>query len=231
MTRLSSMTRCLAVIGFLSATLVGFAHAETKSIRDDFDQRVARIKTIVILTPDFSYYDSSFSGVKEKNDEQSNSASQNIVTAIKDVLTTRGFAAKVIAREGERKQSLEEIAGLFETIAVSYRRHVSEAQQQDLFPHKAASFDYSVGPIGDILDAEHADGLVLVVGGGAGMSFMNQGGAVILAGLADRTGALLWYELYIQQGRGFFGTRDPKDPEGMRRIIETIFAKMPEVRK
>ncbi len=232
MTRLKAVARCLVIAGFLYAFLPGFAYAaETKTVRDDFAQRVAGIRMIGILTPDFTYYDSSLSGLKEKNDDQSRQAAQNIVNTVKDFLTAQGFTAKVIARDGERKESLEEIAELFETIAFSYRIHVTRAQRQNVFPHKAASFDYSVGPIGDILDAEQVDALILVEGGSVGASLLNPGGAVILVGLVDRTGALLWHEPYTQQGSGFLNRKNLTDPDGTRRIFETIFGKMPAVRK
>jgi hypothetical protein len=211
-------------------SVILFGCVQPKMVRDDYDQRASKIRAIGILVPDLAYYDLTFGGTREKNDAWSEQANQNVVAAIKAVLTARGFEVKTIAREGERKQTLEEIAALFDAIAWSYHTHVLAAKPVDVFPHKAASFDYSVGSTDEILDAYHVDALVLVEGRGEGNSAFLKGGTVVVFALVDRTGALLWFERYIRREGGFTKT-DIRDPDSVRAIIETIFEKMPEVQK
>lgn len=224
---MSTVIRSFAVV-FLSAALFGCAQPG-KRIHAEYDRRVSGIRVVGIVVPEISYYDVSFGGTREKNDESSQQANENVVAAIKAELVQRGFEAREIAREGELKQSLDEIVGLFDTIAWSYRSHVLAASPGDVFPHKAAFFDYSVGPIDDVLDAHHVDALILVDGGGRGNSFFVTGGTVLLVALADRTGALLWFEPYAKPS-GFI-QRDIRDPEKVRKIVEEIFKTMPEAGK
>jgi len=200
------------------------------------DARPIRRWSVTIITsalpgsgPSASF-DVSFGGVREKNDEASKQANENVVAAVKSVLAERGFAVTVIPREGKHKESLEEIAGLFDLIAWTYRGTVQTARSMDVFTHKAASFDYSVGPVGDILDAYHVDALLLIEGSGAGNSLFVHGGTAILITLVDRSGALLWYKPYVQQQTGFT-RRDIREPDDVREMMVTIFATMQTVTK
>jgi hypothetical protein len=222
-----TLRRLAAALLFFSV-LSGCIRPPAKLVRDDYERRAAPIRAIGVLVPDISYYDVSFGGVREKNDALSAQARENVVNAAKSVLTARGFSVTVIPREGDRKESLEEIDGLFGEIAWTYRATVLSTRPIDVFPHKAASFDYSVGPVGDILDAHHVDALLLVEAGGAGNSIFVHGGTAILVTLVDRSGALLWYEPYVREGSGF--TRmDITEPDDAREMIEAIFATMPTV--
>ncbi len=225
----SNMTRRLAVAVLLIALLSGCIPPQAKMVRDDYDRRAAPIRTIGVLVPDLSYYDVSFGGVREKNDGSSKQANENVVAAVKSLLAERGFAVAVIPRDGGQKESLEEVAGLFDEIAWSYRSTVQVAGA-NVFPHKAAHFDYSVGPVDDILDAYHVDALLLVEGAGSGNSIFVHGGTAILVTLVDRSGSLLWYMPYLHQ-QGGFTRKDIREPDDVREMMTTIFATLPTVTK
>jgi len=210
-------------------SLILFGCAQPKKIHVDYGQRASGIRAIGIIAPDIEYYDQSFGGVREKNDKSSQQANQNIVAAISAVLMEKGFQVKTIPREGPLKETIEEVSDLFDTIAMSYNNHVLAARKVDVFPHKAASFDYSVGPTDDILDANHVDALILVEGAALSHGLFTQGGTAILMALVDRTGALLWYEPYTQPDSLL--TKDIRDADRVRTIVENMFAKMPAVNK
>jgi hypothetical protein len=220
--------RIAAALLFFSV-LSGCVQPQVKLLRDDYDRRATPIRAIGVLIPDLTYYDVSFGGVREKNDESSKQANENVAAAVKSLLAERGFTVTVIPRDGRQKESLEEVAGLFDAIAWSYRTTV-QAAGANVFPHKAAAFDYSVGPVDDILDAYHVDALLLIEGAGAGNSIFVHGGTAILVTLVDRSGALLWYAPYVQQQSGFT-RRDIREPDDVRKIMGTILATMPTVTK
>jgi hypothetical protein len=209
---------------FLSFILFGCT--PPKSVHVDYTQRASKIRAIGILAPDITYYDVSFGGVREKNDKSSEQANRNLLDAVKAELSSRGFEVKIVAREGEVKQSLDEISGLFSLIAWSYQKHVLAKKEEELFPHKAEAFDYSVGPLDEILDARKVDALVLVDGIGQGNGLFVTGGTVILIALADRTGALLWFEKYAGI-RGNFAY-DIRDANDVQKAVNKMFEKMPE---
>jgi hypothetical protein len=215
-----------------AAALAAFALSgcvAPKKVITDYDQRIAKVKAIGILAPDIEYYELSAGGIREKNDTWSEQANRNVVDALTTELTNKGFEVKVIAREGALKQSMDEILGLFSSIAWSYQQHVVAVRYVDLFPHKVEFFDYSVGPVDEILDAYHVNALCLVDGIGQGNSFFLRGSTVILIGLVDRTGALLWYEPYAMPEA--HTTTDIRDADEVKKRIKKMIAKMPEVPK
>ncbi len=221
-----NLTSRFAAITLLSFILFGCA--SPKSVRVDYTQRASKIRSIGIVAPDITYYDVSFGGVREKNDESSEQANRNLVDAIQAALSSRGFEVKMIAREGDLKQSLDEVVGLFSLIAWSYQKHVLANKEEELFPHKAEAFDYSVGPLDEILDARKVDALILVDGIGQGNGLFVTGGTAILIALVDRTGVLLWFEKYAGiRGNFAYDIRDAKD---VRKAVNKMIEKLPEAR-
>jgi hypothetical protein len=222
-----NFTSRIAFVILITFTLFGCA--TPKSVHVDYTKRVSTIKTIGILAPDITYYDVSLGGVREKNDKASEQANSNLVDALKAELSSRGFEVKLITRDGDLKQSLDEIAGLFSLIAVSYHKHVLSDENADIFPHKVESFDYSVGPLDNILDARKVDALILIDGMGRDSAMFVTGGMVILTALVDRTGELLWYEKYTGI-KGHFVAYDIRDAKDVRKAINKMFQKLPEAR-
>jgi hypothetical protein len=220
-----NFTSRIAALILITFTLFGCA--APKSVHVDYTRRASTIKNIGILAPDITYYDVSLGGVKEKNDKSSEQANRNLIDGITAALSSRGFEVKTIAREGDLKQSLDEVAGLFSVIVWSYQKHVL-ANKQELFPHKAEAFDYSVGPLDEILDSQKVDALILVDGIGQDSALLVTGGTVIMIALADRTGALLWYEKYFGI-KGHFAA-DIRDAGEVRDAVNKIFEKLPEAR-
>ena len=226
---LKSYPRLYATIVLAAMILAGCSTPAKNIVRVDYAEQAKNIRTIGILAPDVDYYDVSLGGVREKNDEETDVVRANVTEALKAELTTRGFTVKVIPREGGQKQDLDEILGLFTSIAGSYHGHADTRIKANRFPHKAASFDYSVGPLDSVLDPNKVDALLLAKGLCEGNSLLHPGRTVIIVTLADRTGALLWYHRYIQQSSR--AGRNIRHPENAERIIKSMFDTIPEVPK
>jgi hypothetical protein len=222
----------LCAVAFAAFALFGCVTPK-KNVIIDYGQRISKIKTIGIMVPDIDYYEQSMGGIREKNDADSEQANRNLVAALNRELAGRGFEVKLIARDGEFKQSMDEINGLFFAIASSYHRHADTENRTDgnreLFPNKVESFDYSVGPLDDVLDRNHVDALFLVDGVCVGNSLLMVGHTVVITALADRTGAFLWYDRYLGYGRS--PGRDVRDLDSVNKIVKRMIAKMPEVPK
>ncbi|MBI5140701.1 MAG: hypothetical protein HZA20_00740 [Nitrospirae bacterium] len=226
---MSILMRSAAMV-LLSFAMLGCVQPVRKRVHAEYDQRAASIRAVGIVSPDISYYNTSLGSAPEKNDAASRQANDNVVAAIKTALAKRGFEPKLIVREGDLKPSLDEIVDLFNRIAWSYRVYVLTPVQESVFPHKAASFDYSVGSLNEVLDACKVDALILVDGGGAESGFLIPGGTTLLIAIVDRTGALLWFEPYTKPGEPLIA-RDIRDPALVQSIVEEIFTKLPEVKK
>lgn len=217
-----------ATVSLALTVLVGCTPPK-KIVHADYADRAKKIQTIGLLAPDIDYFELSLGGVREKKDEETELVRTNITEALNAALASRGFKVRLIPREGEQKQDLDEILGLFTSIASSYHAHAAPQNRMNLFPHKAASFDYSVGPLDSVLALNHADALFLAKGFCEGNSLLTPGRTVIIMALADRTGVLLWYDRYFLQGAQ--AERNIRHSENAEKVISKTFTRLPEVPK
>jgi len=200
-----------------------------KKVHTDYTARASKIRSIGIIAPDIEFDDVHFGGVREKRDDWSDQANKNMIAALTGRLPARGFSVKVIPRDGEYRQTVEEIDGLFFSIVWCFRRYAS-AEGETQFPHKVDSFEYSIGSVSALLDAFHVDALIVLGGIGQERSLFTQGGSVVAMSFIDRTGDLLWLEYVIKRDQAFMSwdlrIRDQADS-----IITSMLEEMPEMKK
>ncbi|HUJ18566.1 MAG TPA: hypothetical protein VL197_11305 [Nitrospirota bacterium] len=196
----------------------------------DYDQRAAKIKTVAILGPEVDAYEVHF-GAREKHDDWTGQASRNLVDAATKELSARGFSVTLIPRKGKDEETVEEVYGLFDSIAWSYRAHVTPDNSSWRFPHKMDSLDYSVGPLDDLLAANHAEALLLIDGfvQRSDNPLMQRGSLLELA-LADRSGTLLWFDRRFKPYQAFTSW-DPTDPDHANVMVRDLFKSLPEVKR
>ncbi len=217
-----------AVLALVSSILFGCA-APQKMIHADYDRRASKILSIGVLDPDVALYQLS-GGASEKIDTWSEQGKQNFIEALKKGLSQKAFVVKLIGREGEFRESAEEISGLFYTIIHNFRNMFFWKQKAGLSPKKQDLFNYSVGHLGEILDAHHVDALLLVRGvSGRSGGVLAQGATSVNIALADRDGALLWYDDFYLEGMNT--ARDLRKAENVKTIIENMLASLPEAAK
>ena len=226
---MGNIKKALCSVSLFLLLLLVLSGCAPKKVHTDYSARAAKIRALGIIAPDIEFDDVHFGGVREKRYDWSDQANRNIIEALTRKLSARGFAVKAIPRDGEYRQTVEEIDGLFSSIVWSFRRYAS-AEGKTQFPHKVASFEYSIGPVGDLLDAFHVDALIVVVGIGQERSLFITGGAVVAMTLVDRTGELLWFEHVIKRDQAFMSwdlrIRDQADS-----IITSMLEEMPETPK
>ena len=98
----------LAAVLLFFTVLSGCLQPAVALVRDDYALRAAPVRSVGVLVPDLTYFDTSIGGVREKNDESSKQANDNMVAAAKSVLAERGFSVTVIPRDAVQKENLEE---------------------------------------------------------------------------------------------------------------------------
>lgn len=217
---------CAGAAMLLVLALTGCA---PKSFVSDFGERSGKIKTIAILEPKIDVLEIHFGGATEKQDDWSEQAARNIVDAVTTQLSARGFAVKLIPREGKDQEAIEEISDLFSAIAWSYREHVVTERSTWAFPEKVASFEYSIGPLNDLLDANKADAAFLILGfGKRGGSASIQRGSVVYLALAERSGSLLWLGRFAKPASIYYKW-DIAVPGDAAVIVSNLFLDMPKV--
>ncbi|WP_242393126.1 hypothetical protein [Anaeromyxobacter oryzisoli] len=136
-------------------------------------------------------------GVEEENEEWTAKAEHNVVKALSDGLRTRKLRAKALSWKDDA--DLDEVRLLYAEVASAIWRFTYPPYA---FDTKRERFDYSVGPVGPILDRAGVD--VLLVAAGAGqtgadgrrLSFVaGNSTALLTLGLVDRSGNVIWFDV------------------------------------
>ena len=151
----------------------------------------------------------------------------------------RGVVLKPLAVDRAMQAPLEDLTALYRAVSYSIVEHT---YQRFPFPTKLENFDYSLGPIDDVLKRSRADALVivygidqisttgrkalrgvgLVLGSITGQPVVSSGTTALNIALVDRSGAVLWYNIAGQDG-GY----DLRDPASARAFVQRLVADFP----
>jgi len=188
-------------------------------INPDWTEKKKSIRTIEILPGKIEVYQISAGGGREKMDEWSSDAKNNVVSAItKQLQEDHKLAVKIFREDGMPKETaanLKETRALFEVVNSSIIAYTYGGPDRPAaFPEKIANFDYSLGKEIKDLNTEHADAILMVWGIDyaltAGASAQQFVGALLgvpfqrptymsMALIDSNTGSILWYR-YLSTG-------------------------------
>jgi hypothetical protein len=168
-----------------------------------------RTRTIGILSA-VRIEEVSAGGIEEKNDEWTAQAGRNVVNALTAGLRERKLRSKPLSWKDDPE--LDEVRLLYAEVASAIWRFTYPPYP---FPTKRERFDYTVGPIGPILDRAGVD--VLLVAAGAGQTgadgrrlslLSGRSTALLTLGLVDRNGDVIWFDVW---GGRAVDLRDERD--------------------
>ena len=154
------------------------------------------VKTIGILSA-IRVEEVSPGGVVEVSADGTAKAARTVVRVLGDGLKARKLKAKPLS--WERDPELDEVRLLYAEVASAIWRYTYPPYP---FPPKRERFDYTVGPVGGILDRAGVD--VLLVAAGAGKTDANgqplwtlggQSFTILTLGLIDRSGDVVWFDV------------------------------------
>jgi hypothetical protein len=198
-----------------------------KKVHVDYARRIVKIRTVAILTPASEAYElpGPLGGRIGRRYDWAETIDRNLVTAVSRELTARGFAVKVLFRQDCDQAA--ELNGLLSSIARSFKRHASRENGPETFPHKAERFEYSLGPLGELLDSQQADALFLINGYGRYRGPDSGRISVVDLTLADRSGELLWLER-VEKKDIAFASFDIRKPAVADVVVKDMFASLRE---
>ena len=203
-------------------------------------EKLAKAKTIMILSPDVEVYYVSAGGVTEKVNEWSYAARSNVTVALEEALRKRGGV--VVPAPDIPAQEKEEIQALFEAVSASIELH-TYGRSGHLFQEKLSAFDYTMGQ-GFKQWSGQVDALLLVkafdnVSSGGRKALLI--GAIVLAArlgifpvspggesfvsmalIDPGSGEIIWFD-----AGGSAGTYDLRKSGSTRRLINQILADFP----
>ncbi len=208
----------------------------------DLSQRIREIRTIGILPPDLKLYELSSGGVKELRPDWCKDARESVQAALASELAKRGYDLKPLAPGPGADAELQDIRALYDAVVTGILRHAYAGPH--FFPAKATNFDYTIGPIDNILRPGGADALLLVKGMdeistsgrkavqtlgvlAAAMAGVvatpRMGQTLVVFGLIDRSGDLLWFNFRV--GAGGYNLRER---ESVSKLVAQAVERFPQ---
>ncbi len=196
----------------------------TPRLRADADRWKRGVRTVAVL-PAVHVYEVSVGDVREEKDAWTAQAEKNVLGALRDGLRKHGIATKVLTAKGD--EELEDVKLLYEAVVASIWHFTYPPYPSS---YKVEHFDYSVGPIGRVLDRAQADALLVVSARDSNStsarkitSFLRSANefSLVTAGLIDRRGNVVWFDLW--GGRSLDLRRDAD----VTQIVEHLLVSLP----
>jgi hypothetical protein len=164
--------------------------------------------------------------VEELHEEFTDQAAKNVVSALSAGLAARHLTPRVMSWKGD--EELDDVRLLYAEVAEAIWRYTYSPWP---FPSKRERFEYSVGPIGRILDRAGADLLIVAAGSdqfdqdGNKLSIFSGYGAMALLtlGLVDRQGNVVWFDVWGGSGV------DLRKADDVKASIEKMLGELPGV--
>jgi hypothetical protein len=219
-------------VSFILVSVIGCAPASYRA-HPELDTLIRNIKTIGIVHADIRVYELSAGDVEELRDDWSDQGSENVMKAVLAGLKNHNIQAKSLTIRKGYEDEMEDVQALYWAVSASILNY---SYSEKGIPEKRKNFVYSVGPMKKFLDAHGVDAVLLVNGydeistGGrktlralsmitsiitgvtkrAGMTGMS-------AGLVDKSGSVLWYNINIQEGG--YDLREADSANGMVNLV------------
>ena len=199
---------------------------KTYKTNPQFSTNCKLIKSYCLIKADVEICEISAGGVKEIRDDWCAQGLENVMTALRKTLELKAVNYKPITIDDDLKKEIEDIQALYRAVSLSIRVHAI-GEGPHIFPDKAKTFDYSIGPINTVLDRYDCDAVIIVYGtddistGGrkalmalgaiagafTGVVVMPAGGiTTINFALIDQEGNILYYS---SKAEGGYDLRDP----------------------
>ncbi len=228
----------LSLFWFLSVPiLTGEAVAGNARSRPDFKALESGITALVVW--DVKIYEMSAGGVVEQRDDWCEIGKKNLSVAVSEACKARGVEIKEVSIESDLEEELQDIQALYRAVSRSIRLHT---YGPFAFPDKVKDFDYSVGPIEEILKRHGANYLVFIFGQDAVSTGGRKALAVVQAlvagvhvgwglthftmSVADASGNILWYNGFLSEG-----TDDLRNASDGEKIVTRVFSELPGTAK
>ena len=180
----------------------------------DHQSRLQAVRTVYLMPFEINMHEIQTDGKKISQKNWAQAARKNLAAGITEALKRKGYRlAAPPPMNKALKNEIWSVRALYRAVNHSIKLHTYGPQ---IYPTKLENFDYSLGPIDELLNRVRADALVFVFGTGEmGASKFKTDLSI---GLAEKSGDILWYN--YRQTRDRFDLRDAAQATDM--VKETI---------
>jgi hypothetical protein len=190
------------------------AFAQAFRAPQDYRSRIKAVRTVYLMPFEINMHEIQTDGKKVSQKKWSQTARKNLAMGITEALKRKGYVlASPPPMNKALKNQIWNVRALYRAVNHSIKLHTYGPQ---IYPTKLENFDYSLGPIDDLLNRVRADALVFVFG--AGEMGAKKFKTNLSVGLAEKSGDILWYN--YRQTRDRFDLRDAAQAADM--VTETI---------
>jgi hypothetical protein len=207
----------------LLCLLGAIAGCASKAYRINPDRAIQteHLQALALVPAEVSIYQVSPGGLVRLQNIWSETGRRNLNHAILQGLAKRHYTMRLLKTEKSLPPDMEQVLPLYRAVDKSIRLHTYGPQ---IFPDKMVHFDYSVGPLKELLKKLHCDTLLFArgyeqVSEGPRKTYMS-------LALADASGAILWYGV-----KGSRGDHDLRDSASAAKLVEGLLSDFPEKKK
>ena len=143
---------------------------------------------MLMWAPEIGIFEKMQDGSSMYNETRSHSAQRFAQEAVKKQFQERHFLVRTIDSATIPSGEMISILSLFRSVNRSIQLHTLGPQ---IFPLKKTTFEYHLGPVAEILKANSADGLVLVLGHQTGIDLPARNWISIA--VVEPGGRIIWY--------------------------------------
>jgi len=210
---ITNIRRSLLVWLLIGLSLSGCS-AAIERLHPQYSRYRHAMKTMLVLVPEIRVYEQLPDNSRLFDQVHSQKARQAAQQAISRQLQNRHYSVLPIDTDSMSTGDIQNVLSLFRSVNRSIQLHTIGPQ---LFPAKKAVFEYHLGTVADILQAYHADGLVLSIGHQTGRGRPTKNWLSIA--VVEPEGRIIWY--------GFQGDHDRfniQNDEGVYTLVASTMA-------
>jgi len=192
--------------------------AAIERVHPQFTRYRHGMKTMLVLVPEISIYEQLPDGSRLFDPLHSHEARQAAQEAIARQLHNRHYSVLSLGSDSMSTIDIQSVLSLFRSVNRSIQLHTIGPQP---FPAKKAAFEYHLGTVADILQAHHADGLVMAIGHQTGIVRPTKNWLSIA--VVEPEGRVIWY--------GFQGDHERfniQNDEGVHTLVASTMANFRE---
>jgi hypothetical protein len=175
---------------FLIGILVCSCAAPSERLHPRFSNHRQSMGAMLVLSPEIRIVEQMPNGGQLFQESLSQEAQRNAQASIAQELRDRAFTVRTMDAQPLQQADVNEVTKLFRSVNHSIQLHTFGPQ---IYPAKLDDFEYSVGPVAELLKAEGADGLVIAIGYQIGSEKPDTNWFSIA--VVEPQGSVIWYNL------------------------------------
>ena len=212
--------------------------ARASEVRSDrFHPDLSALRTVGIVTPDVKVFELTASNEPVFRPDWSEQSTEAVTRSLEAVLRARGLEPRRFQpATAARQDELREVKLLYQSVVAA----ILQATFANQFPAKVSRFEYSLGDLGRLLEAEQVDAVVLASGSGAVSSggrktvqvlsalfagVSSSGVDRLVVGVVDRRGDVLWFGILAST------SYDLREAGSADQFVQTLAKDLPAVKR